>query len=94
MFFKWKEEISKKDLSFRGKWHINKIINISPNLLTIESIKQQCLNCEGVIINNIELKDWTNIECKQVNGSEVIENKTIDFCLLFREWENIWIKAS
>ena len=52
------------------------------------------LNCERVIINKAELKDWTNIDCKQVNGSEVIENKTIDFCLLFREWENIWIKAS
>lgn len=26
-----------------GKWHINKIINKSPNLLTIEGIKQQCL---------------------------------------------------
>lgn len=35
----------------------------------------------GVTINNMELKDWANIECKLGSGLAVTESKTVDFCV-------------
>lgn len=40
------------------------------------------------MINDIQLKDWTKMECKLGDGLADVGNK-IKFCVLFRKWVSI-----